>query len=398
MDAAMDSRLALLERCLCDQLEGLRSEVEAGAVERAALRARLERLEGAMERMPVLGRASGERLEKKSPTYSCPPASHGEFAPASPPPAPRLARGRPPRIVIDVEDDDDDRYDDRYDRREPRRTERDADADDVIEEDDTEVPEHIPDDEVQSTSRVHVSTSPRGVIRDALLADIDAAEFEATLAGFRSRPAPLAANPFEGLADDEDEDEDDEASGTLQKPPEHPTGDQTQHRVSKEDEDEDAVHPSHGEKPRRHRGAVPAPPDGPPQPPPREETVEEMLAAIALEEEQRAARHRAGATGAGRGKKGNRKGNRKGTNVGQTSDNRQALVDAYLERRKAIAAASSFGDELRVNGEKLSKRKAVRWADETVPIAAVTGERIRAFVRATPTTALGARLDDVFGD
>ena len=124
-----------------------------------------------------------------------------------------------------------------------------------------------------------------------------------------------------------------------------------------------------------------------------------MLAAIALEEEQRAARHRAGATGAGgRGKKGNRKGNRKGTNVGQTSDNRQALVDAYLERRKAIAAASSFGDTLQVNGEKLSKRKAVRWADETVPIAAVTGERIRAFVRATPTTALGARLDDVFGD
>ena len=113
-----------------------------------------------------------------------------------------------------------------------------------------------------------------------------------------------------------------------------------------------------------------------------------MLAAIAAEEEQRAAR---------RGKKGNRKGNRKG-NVGRTSD-RQALVDAYLERRKAFAAAPSFGDGV----SKLSKRKvrrggkAVRWADETVPIAAVTGERIRAFVRATTTTALGARLDDVFG-
>ena len=49
------------------------------------------------------------------------------------------------------------------------------------------------------------------------------------------------------------------------------------------------------------------------------------------------------------------------------------------------------------DGEKLSKRKAVRWADELVPSAAVTGERIRAFVRATTTTALGATLADVFG-
>ena len=79
-------------------------------------------------------------------------------------------------------------------------------------------------------------------------------------------------------------------------------------------------------------------------------------------------------------------------------------VEAQMRRwmdgaaTSTIAAASSFGDTLQVNGEKLSKRKAVRWADETVPIAAVTGERIRAFVRATPTTALGARLDDVFGD
>ena len=32
-----------------------------------------------------------------------------------------------------------------------------------------------------------------------------------------------------------------------------------------------------------------------------------------------------------------------------------------------------------------------------MPSAAVTGERIRAFVRATTTTALGARLADVFG-
>ena len=82
-----------------------------------------------------------------------------------------------------------------------------------------------------------------------------------------------------------------------------------------------------------------------------------MLAAIALEEEQRAARHRAGATGAGRGKKGNRKGNRKGTNVGQTSDNRQALVDAYLERRKAIAAASSFGDGVKVKSERFQSAR-----------------------------------------
>ena len=368
VDAAMDSRLALLERCLCDQLEGLRAEVEAGATERAALQMRLERLEGAtFTRPPPEERGEfGGRRETKSPSYSCPPHSRDGFAPASPPLAPRLARGRPPPIVIDVEDDEDDRVG-RRDRRELRTTERDDDADDVIEDDATDAPPgHSPDEVI-----------PDDVIEDA-------AEFEATLAGFRSRPAPLATNPFEGLADEDDED-DEQPSGTLQNPPESPTGDQTPHHHPHAD----AVAvppapPKGGEKGLRRQSAVPAPPD----PPRQEETVEEMLAAIAAEEEQRAAR---------RGKKGNRKGNRKG-NVGRTSD-RQALVDAYLERRKAFAAAPSFGDGF----SKLSKRKvrrggkAVRWADETVPIAAVTGERIRAFVRATTTTALGARLDDVFG-
>ena len=70
-------------------------------------------------------------------------------------------------------------------------------------------------------------------------------------------------------------------------------------------------------------------------------------------------------------------------------------MDAYLElsKRKATAKGEGDGDF----HEKLSRRKAVRWADELVPSAAVTGERIRAFVRATTTTALGARLADVFG-
>ena len=113
-----------------------------------------------------------------------------------------------------------------------------------------------------------------------------------------------------------------------------------------------------------------------------------MLAAIAAEEER--ARRGGGSRETGRAR-------RKGS-VGRTSD-RQALVDAYLERRKAFAAAPSFDDGVSKLSERKVRRggKAVRWADETVPIAAVTGERIRAFVRATTTTALGARLDDVFG-
>ena len=376
MDATMDSRLALLERCIVGQLEGLRSEVEAGARERAELRARLERLEGQ--------RASGEMIAKKN-EYSCPPSGDGR-RPASPPPAPRLERGRPPPIAIDVEDvHDDAREDPRRIEREPRRIERDDDADDVVEEDDDDVePEHpgdIPrevhrDEEVQPPGTfqpVVGRASPRG--ESDALAD-DAAEFEATLAGFRSMaPAPLAANPFEGLAtslpDDEDDLPDDEASkpGTFQKPPEHRTG----------RGDGEKARPLPG---RRANPANPAP--RAPDPTPREETVEEALAAIALEEEQRAARQRAG------GKRGSRKGSRKGNGT----DRRQALVDAYLELSKRKATAKGEGEG---EGEKLSRRKAVRWADETVPSAAVTGERIRAFVRATTTTALGARLADVFG-
>ena len=379
MDATMDSRLALLERCIVGQLEGLRSEVEAGARERAELRARLESLEGQ--------RASGETIAKKS-EYSCPPPCGDGRRPASPPPAPRLERGRPPPIAIDVEDvHDDAREDPRRIEREHRRIERDDDADDVVEEDDDDVePEHpgdIPlssvhrDEEVQPPGTFQPGVgraSPRGA-SDAL-AD-DAAEFEATLAGFRSTaPAPLAANPFEGLAtslsDDEDDLSDDEASkpGTFQKHPEH----RTAHR------DGEKARPLPG---RRANPANPAP--RAPDPTPREETVEEALAAIALEEEQRAARQRAG------GKRGSRKGSRKGNGT----DRRQALVDAYLElsKRKATAKGEGDGDF----HEKLSKRKAVRWADELVPSAAVTGERIRAFVRATTTTALGARLADVFG-
>ena len=298
---------------MCDQLEGLRAEVEAGATERAALQKRLERLEGATFTRPAPEERGefGERREKKSPSYSCPPHSRDGFAPASPPLAPRLARGRPPPIVIDVEDDEDDRVGrrDRRERREPRRTERDDDADDVIEDDATDAPPgHSPDEVI-----------PDDVIEDA-------AEFEATLAGFRSRPAPLATNPFGGSPT--------RTTKTTNNPPEPSEPSESPTDDSRTTTRTQTRSPSRRRRRKEGEGsprqsAVPAPLD----PPRQEETVEEMLAAIAAEEEQRAAR---------RGKKGNRKGNRK-ENVGRTSD-RRALVDAYLERRKAFAAAPSFGD------------------------------------------------------
>ena len=316
--------------------------MEAGAVERAALRSRLERLEGAMERMPV-GRASGET--RKRARHSCPgvprrvrtgvAAARAEAGAR----ATRASSSTSRTMTTTVRDD-------RYDRREPQRTERDADADDVIEDDDTEVPEHIPDDEVQSTSTVHVSTSPRGVIRDALLADIDAAEFEATLAGLgrarrrsprtRSRGSPTTRN----------EDEDDEPP---RNPPETSepriAGDQTPHHVvSREDEDADpSLHPSPPRTPHgKSRGDTEAP--FPPRPIPprnrrREETVEEMLAAIALEEEQRAARHRAGATGAGAGRRkqeGKQERDKRRTNVGQQTGSRRRVLGAAKGDRRGF--------------------------------------------------------------
>ena len=88
-----------------DQLEGLRAEVEAGARSARHSRARSrERLEGAT---PEERGEFWRETREKEPARPCPRSARA--APASPPPAPRLARGRPTPIVIDVEDDDDDR-------------------------------------------------------------------------------------------------------------------------------------------------------------------------------------------------------------------------------------------------------------------------------------------------
>ena len=48
--AAMDERLALLERCFADQIENLRKAVEAGDAEREVLRGRVETLEATLRR------------------------------------------------------------------------------------------------------------------------------------------------------------------------------------------------------------------------------------------------------------------------------------------------------------------------------------------------------------
>jgi hypothetical protein len=97
--AAMDERLALLERCFADRIENLRKAVETGDAEREVLRGRVETLEA------TLATKEGRRDASSGvPVYSCPPLDPGEYLghPSSPPPAPRGTR--PPPVVIDVED------------------------------------------------------------------------------------------------------------------------------------------------------------------------------------------------------------------------------------------------------------------------------------------------------
>ena len=71
--AAMDERLALLERCFADQIENLRKAVEAGDAEREVLRGRVETLEA------TLATKEGRRdVSTGVPVYSCPPLDPGE--------------------------------------------------------------------------------------------------------------------------------------------------------------------------------------------------------------------------------------------------------------------------------------------------------------------------------
>ena len=355
--AAMDERLALLERCFADQIENLRKAVETGDAEREVLRGRVETLEAAL----------ATKEDRREVVYSCPPLDPGEYLghPSSPPPAPRGTR--PPPVVIDVEDV---LYPPSQPSHQPSHAPegvqgaRDDDVDEMREDEDTETP-------TETTEEAGAEES------FYLSADDDADEFEVTLAGFRSepakvvtaQPAALAKNPFEGLMD-KDGDEADEAE-------------------DEEDEEDvakvvvkrrEGTSPTSPLSPPKHRGSAASSRETSLD----EETVEEALAAIAREEDE--ARKR-------RTKKSRKKGS---GGKKSAAKKREAKVAAYLQKK--VEAKHEIATDATEKTKK--KNRGVSWADEapvTVPTTAVIGERIRMNHIARATGALRTRLQAVLG-
>jgi len=359
--AAMDERLALLERCFADQIENLRKAVEAGDAEREILRGRVETLEA------TLATKEGRRdVSTGVPVYSCPPLDPGERLghPSSPPPAPRGTR--PPPVVIDVEDVP------CIPSHQPLHapdlpTSRDDDVDEMRED--------------EETTTLTETTEEACEESFYLSADDDADEFEVTLAGFRSepakvvtaQPAALAKNPFEGLMDkDEDEDADADADG-----------DEEEEDVAKVVvKRREGTSPTSPLSPPKHRGSSAS---SSRETSLDEETVEEALAAIAREEDE--ARKR-------RTKKSRKKGS---GGKKSAAEKREAKVAAYLQKK-----VEAKHDVNPADATEKKKNRGVSWADEapvTVPTTAVTGERIRMLhsARIHMTEAQRTRLAAVFG-
>ena len=361
--AAMDERLALLERCFADQIENLRKAVETGDAEREVLRGRVEILEATL----------ATKEDRREVVYSCPPLDPGERLghPSSPPAAPRGTR--PPPVVIDVEDVPCPPFQGSAVTHQPLHAPegvqgaRDDDVDEMREDEDTET--------------LTETTEEAGAEESFYLsADDDAEEFEVTLAGFRSepakvvtaQPAALAKNPFQGLMD-KDGDEADEA----------------------EDEDEEDVakvvvkrregtSPTSPLSPPKHRGSASS---SSRETSLDEDTVEEALAAIAREEDE--ARKR-------RTKKSRKKGS---GGKKSAAEKREAKVAAYLQKK---VEAKHEINPAEATEQTKKKNRGVSWADEapvTVPTTAVTGERIRMLhsARIHMTEAQRTRLAAVFG-
>jgi hypothetical protein len=362
--AAMDERLALLERCFADRIENLRKAVETGDAEREVLRGRVETLEA------TLATKEGRRDASSGvPVYSCPPLDPGEYLghPSSPPPAPRGTR--PPPVVIDVEDvlcppSKPSHQPSHQPLHAPEGVQgaRDDDVDEMREDEDTETP-------TETTEEAGAEES------FYLSADGDAEEFEVTLAGFRSEPAKvvtatpaaLAKNPFEGLMD-KDGDEADEAEDVEEE-------EEVAKVVVKRRE---GTSPTSPLSPPKHRGSAAS---SSRETSLDEETVEEALAAIAREEDE--ARKR-------RTKKSRKKGS---GGKKSAAEKREAKVAAYLQKK--VEAKNEIATDA-----KKKKNRGVSWADEapvTVPTTAVTGERIRMLHSARATGALRTRLQAVLG-
>jgi hypothetical protein len=364
--AAMDERLALLERCFADQIENLRKAVETGDAEREVLRGRVETLEA------TLATKEGRRdVSTGVPVYSCPPLDPGERLghPSSPPPAPRGTR--PPPVVIDVEDvpcpPSHPSHQPSHAAPEGVQGARDDDVDEMREDEDTETPTETTEEDGAEESFY-------------LSADDDADEFELTLAGFRSepakvvtaQPAALAKNPFEGLMEkDEDADTDADADG-----------DEEEEDVAKVVvKRREGTSPTSPLSPPKHRGSAASSRETSLD----EETVEEALAAIAREEDE--ARKR-------RTKKSRKKGS---GGKKSAAEKREAKVAAYLQKK--VEAKNEIATDAK---KKKKKNRGVSWADEapvTVPTTAVTGERIRMLhsARIHMTEAQRTRLAAVFG-
>jgi hypothetical protein len=356
--AAMDERLALLERCFADQIENLRKAVETGDAEREVLRGRVEILEATL----------ATKEDRREVVYSCPPLDPGERLghPSSPPPAPRGTR--PPPVVIDVEDVPCPPFQGSAVTHQPLHAPegvqgaRDDDVDEMREDEDTET--------------LTETTDEAGVEESFYLsADDDADEFEVTLAGFRSEPAKvvtatpaaLAKNPFEGLMD-KDGDEADEAEDVEEE-------EEVAKVVVKRRE---GTSPTSPLSPPKHRGSAAS---SSRETSLDEETVEEALAAIAREEDE--ARKR-------RTKKSRKKGS---GGKKSAAEKREAKVAAYLQKK--VEAKNEIATDA-----KKKKNRGVSWADEapvTVPTTAVTGERIRMLHSARATGALRTRLQAVLG-
>ena len=356
--AAMDERLALLERCFADRIENLRKAVETGDAEREVLRGRVEILEATL----------ATKEDRREVVYSCPPLDPGERLghPSSPPPAPRGTR--PPPVVIDVEDVPCPPFQGSAVTHQPLHAPegvqgaRDDDVDEMREDEDTETP-------TETTEEAGAEES------FYLSADGDAEEFEVTLAGFRSEPAKvvtatpaaLAKNPFEGLMD-KDGDEADEAEDVEEE-------EEVAKVVVKRRE---GTSPTSPLSPPKHRGSAAS---SSRETSLDEETVEEALAAIAREEDE--ARKR-------RTKKSRKKGS---GGKKSAAEKREAKVAAYLQKK--VEAKNEIATDA-----KKKKNRGVSWADEapvTVPTTAVTGERIRMLHSARATGALRTRLQAVLG-
>jgi hypothetical protein len=366
--AAMDERLALLERCFADRIENLRKAVETGDAEREVLRGRVETLEA------TLATKEGRRDASSGvPVYSCPPLDPGEYLghPSSPPPAPRGTR--PPPVVIDVEDvlcppSKPSHQPSHQPLHAPEGVQgaRDDDVDEMREDEDTETP-------TETTEEAGAEES------FYLSADGDAEEFEVTLAGFRSEPAKvvtatpaaLAKNPFEGLMD-KDGDEADEAEDVEEE-------EEVAKVVVKRRE---GTSPTSPLSPPKHRGSAAS---SSRETSLDEETVEEALAAIAREEDE--ARKR-------RTKKSRKKGS---GGKKSAAEKREAKVAAYLQKK---VEAKNDVNPAEATEQTKKKSRGVSWADEapvTVPTTAVIGERIRMNHIARATGALRTRLQAVLG-